>query len=170
MPGLRHHDVQLSHAGGGIGGLGQDAGGRSREVSDIKSLAEELKRAQLNLKAVLHEDGGVYSRTKWTVDECKVKLFDALTASIPLDRLREICAAERDGRCAVLRPAQQPSKDGKEKPSCFYTDKPRREYCMAYCHSRWDDEPIDACKECWFCDGNDDFRESAEAALKGGTA
>ena len=75
-----------------------------------------------------------------------------------------IKAALRDGRCVVLRPAQQPSKDGKEKPSCFYTDKPRREYCMAYCHSRWDDEPIDACKECWFCDGNDDFRESAEAA------
>ena len=81
-----------------------------------------------------------------------------------LNALRE--KAERDGRCVVLRPAQQPSKDGKEKPSCFYTDKPRREYCMAYCHSRWDDEPIDACKECWFCDGNDDFRESAEAALR----
>ena len=71
-------------------------------MNDINSLAEELKQAELNLKAILHEDGGVYSRTKWTVSECKVKIFDALTADIPLDRLREICAAERDGRCVVL--------------------------------------------------------------------
>lgn len=90
-----------------------------------------------------------------------------IAEGISHERLREITDAERDGRLVVLHPAQKPSKDGKERPGCFYTDMPGREYCMAYCHSKWDDEPIDACKECWYCDGYDDFRAEAEAALRG---
>jgi hypothetical protein len=34
--------------------------------------------------------------------ELKSELFDILVSGIPLDRLREVCAAERDGRCVVL--------------------------------------------------------------------
>lgn len=106
---------------------------------------------------------------KATGEEAKrIVRLEVFTDGIPLDRLEQLMQAERDGRCVVLHSAQQPSKDGEEKPMCFYTDKPGREFCMAYCNGEWDDEPIDACKECWFCDGNDDFREASQAALEGG--
>ncbi len=38
------------------------------------------------------------SRREWLNDELRV----ALAADIPLDRLREICTAEQDGRCVVM--------------------------------------------------------------------
>lgn len=55
----------------------------------------------------------------------------------------------------------------KIKPKCFYTELPGQYWCRGYCRSKEDDEPIDACKNCWWCDGNEDFRaEIAEAALR----
>jgi hypothetical protein len=34
--------------------------------------------------------------------DLKLELYETLTADIPLDRLAEICNAEREGRCVVL--------------------------------------------------------------------
>jgi hypothetical protein len=39
---------------------------------------------------------------KLLIEAKEAELRAALTASIPLDRMEEICTAERDGRCAVL--------------------------------------------------------------------
>ena len=70
-----------------------------RTIEEIKA---DLKRAELNLKACLYEDGGLVSRAKWDVDKLKIQLFDKLTKDIPLDRLQEICDAEKDGRLVVF--------------------------------------------------------------------
>lgn len=41
------------------------------------------------------------AKQRWT-DYLDMELRAALTASIPLDRLEQICQAEREGRCVVL--------------------------------------------------------------------
>ena len=71
--------------------------------------------------------------------------------------------AKQEGRLVVLNPKKHPSKDETDKPKCFYTELPSQYWCRGYCHGDEDDEPIDACKNCWWCDGNEDFREAASA-------
>ena len=71
-------------------------------MKTIEETTADLKRAELNLKACLYEDGGLVSRARWDVDRLKIQLFDKLTKDIPLDRLQEICQAERDGRLVEL--------------------------------------------------------------------
>lgn len=97
-----------------------------------------------------------------------LEYYHTITDGILLDRLREICEAERSGRCVVQNPTQQPTTDPSVKPKCFYTELSSQYYCRGYCHGEDDDEPIEACKNCWWCDGNDDFRAEVEAALKKG--
>ena len=73
--------------------------------------------------------------------------------------LLELAQAEKDGRLVVLEPA---AKEGAEKPSCFYNDM-GQDLCLGFARGEYDDEPIDRCKECWYCEST---REEAEAALK----
>ena len=70
-----------------------------RDISEIKA---DLKRAELNLKACLHEDGGLVSHAQWDVDRLELELFHAVKNDIPLDKLSQICEAERDGRCVII--------------------------------------------------------------------
>lgn len=51
-----------------------------------------------------------------------------------------------------------------KKPTCFYNDM-GQEFCLGFGRGRDDDEPIDTCKECWYCEFSS-VREEAEAALK----
>lgn len=73
-----------------------------------------------------------------------------ITKDIPLERLEELCQAERDNRCVVL-PA--PAKEGEKKPSCFYNDCSGI-WCLGM-SSENDDEPTERCKKCWYCENGD---------------
>lgn len=77
---------------------------------------------------------------------------------VPIDRLRELAQAEKEGRLVVLEHA---AKKGEKKPPCFYNDM-GQEFCLGLARGECDDEPIDRCKECWYCEST---REAAEAAL-----
>lgn len=74
-------------------------------------------------------------------------------------RLQELAQAEKDGRLVVLEPA---AKEGIGKPPCFYNDM-GQDLCLGFARGECDDEPIDRCKECWYCEST---RAEAEAALK----
>ena len=78
---------------------------------------------------------------------------------VPVDRLRELAQAKKKGRLVVLEHA---AKKGEKKPPCFYNDM-GQEFCLGLARGECDDEPIDRCKECWYCEST---REAAEAALK----
>ena len=78
---------------------------------------------------------------------------------IPINRLRELAQAKKEGRLVVLEHA---AKKGEKKPPCFYNDM-GQEFCLGLARGECDDEPIDRCKECWYCEST---REAAEAALK----
>lgn len=78
---------------------------------------------------------------------------------IPINRIRELAQAEKEGRLVVLEHA---AKKGEKKPPCFYNDM-GLEFCLGLARGECDDEPIDRCKECWYCEST---REAAEAALK----
>ena len=75
------------------------------------------------------------------------------------DRLRELAQAEKEGRLVVLEHA---AKKGEKKPPCFYNDM-GQEFCLGLARGECDDEPIDRCKECWYCEST---HEAAEAALE----
>lgn len=75
------------------------------------------------------------------------------------NRLRELAQAEKEGRLVVLEHA---AKKGEKKPPCFYNDM-GQEFCLGLARGECDDEPIDRCKECWYCEST---REAAEAALE----
>ena len=77
------------------------------------------------------------------------------------DRLRKLAQAEKEGRLVVLEHA---AKKGEKKPPCFYNDM-GREFCLGLARGECDDEPIDRCKECWYCEST---REDAEAVLEEG--
>ena len=79
--------------------------------------------------------------------------------AMPLERAQELAQAEQDGRLVVLEPA---AKEGIGKPPCFYNDM-GQDLCLGFARGECDDEPIDRCKECWYCEST---REEAEAALK----
>lgn len=81
----------------------------------------------------------------------------------PAKHFLELAQAKKDGRLVVLEPAPA-AKEGVKKPTCFYNDM-GQEFCLGFGRGRDDDEPIDTCKECWYCEFSS-FREEAEAALK----
>ena len=74
-------------------------------------------------------------------------------------RLSTLAQAEKEGRLVVLEHA---AKKGEKKPPCFYNDM-GQEFCLGLARGECDDEPIDRCKECWYCEST---REAAEAALE----
>lgn len=101
-------------------------------------------------------------------EECEEfeKIIDRLAAyedAMPLERAQELAKAEKDGRLVVLEPVPA-AKEGAQKPTCFYNDM-GQEFCLGFGRGREDDEPIDKCKECWYCEFSL-VREEAEAALK----
>lgn len=71
----------------------------------------------------------------------------------------ELAQAKKKGRLVVLEHA---AKKREKKPPCFYNDM-GQEFCLGLARGECDDEPIDRCKECWYCEST---REAAEAALK----
>ncbi len=79
--------------------------------------------------------------------------------AVSYTRLAELAQAEKDGRLVVLEPA---AREGEKKPPCFYNDMGQA-LCLGFARGEYDDEPIDGCKECWYCEST---REEAEAALK----
>ena len=99
------------------------------------------------------------------INELQDELRAALTASIPLERLEAICAAERDGRVVVLNPMPTPAAEGAAKPSCYYTEG-AGQWCLGMAHEN-DDEPIPACQGCWYCITIAEERAEADAALAG---
>ena len=91
-------------------------------------------------------------------EEATLKLAGQILGVTP-GRLRELAQAEKEGRLVVLEHA---AKKGEKKPPCFYNDM-GQEFCLGLARGECDDEPIDRCKECWYCEST---REAAEAALK----
>lgn len=63
---------------------------------------------------------------------------------------------------------QPPAKEGDPKPSCFY-EYGDSLWCLGLSHE-CDDEPLDRCKQCWYCESGDyaDDRAEEETALGGG--
>ena len=112
------------------------------------------------------------SRSRWNEGRCPTKYtsrhtFQEVVArlaayedAMPLERAQELAKAEKDGRLVVLEPA---TKEGAEKPPCFYNDM-GQDLCLGFARGEYDDEPIDRCKECWYCEST---REEAEAELEG---
>ena len=91
-------------------------------------------------------------------EDATLKLAGQILGVTP-DRLRELAQAEKEGRLVVLEHA---AKKGEKKPPCFYNDM-GQEFCLGLARGECDDEPIDRCKECWYCEST---REAAEAALE----
>ena len=91
-------------------------------------------------------------------EDATLKLAGQILGVTP-GRLRELAQAEKEGRLVVLEHA---AKKGKKKPPCFYNDM-GQEFCLGLARGECDDEPIDRCKECWYCEST---REAAEAALE----
>lgn len=91
-------------------------------------------------------------------EDTTLKLAGQILGMSP-DRLRELAQAEKEGRLVVLEHA---AKKGEKKPPCFYNDM-GQEFCLGLARGECDDEPIDRCKECWYCEST---REAAEAALE----
>lgn len=106
-------------------------------------------------------DGGKHP-TKYTSRHTFQEVVDRLAAyedAMPLERAQELAQAEKDGRLVVLEPA---AREGEKKPPCFYNDM-GQDLCLGFARGEYDDEPIDGCKECWYCEST---REEAEAVLK----
>lgn len=78
--------------------------------------------------------------------------------AVAYDRLAELAQAEKVGRLVVLEPA---AREGEKKPPCFYNDMGQA-LCLGFARGEYDDEPIDRCKECWYCEST---REESGAAL-----
>lgn len=76
------------------------------------------------------------------------------------ERLLELVQAEKDGRLVILEPS---AKEGGKRPPCFYNDM-GQDLCLGFGRGMEDDEPIDRCKECWYCEANRTLREEAEEA------
>ena len=91
-------------------------------------------------------------------EDATLKLAGQILGVTP-GRLRELAQAEKEGRLVVLEHA---AKKGEKKPPCFYNDM-GQEFCLGLARGECDDEPIDRCKECWYCEST---REAAEAALE----
>ena len=83
----------------------------------------------------------------------------------PIDHLRELVEAEREGRLTV-HPA--PAKEGDPPPSCFDGEGASL-WCRNYVYEDGG-EPIERCKRCWYCECGDyaDGCAEAEAELGGG--
>lgn len=100
----------------------------------------------------------------WDDKAVRMPNIDPVTAAAEAlgmspDRLRELAQAKKEGRLVVLEHA---AKKGEKKPPCFYNDM-GQEFCLGLARGECDDEPIDRCKECWYCEST---REAAEAALE----
>ena len=67
----------------------------------IKEIKADIKISE---QAMLNSNYQNWARDYWNtlLEHYKGELRLALTADIPLDRLEEICTAERDRRCKVL--------------------------------------------------------------------
>ena len=93
------------------------------------------------------------------------ELQDYRATGLTPDELAEAAAllqAKREGRCVVVPP---PAKEGEAKPKCFFSEG-SGPWCLGFANEG-DDEPIDLCKKCWYCEGGDfaEERTEAEAAL-----
>ncbi|MEG2621439.1 MAG: hypothetical protein RSC06_00940 [Clostridia bacterium] len=118
-----------------------------------------------------YEDSGLEPQDVPTALEM-AKMYAALKrlkeyddSGLTPERAQELGKADAEGRVVAIHPNQRPSLSFGVRPSCWYTDKPNGYFCIGFCHGDIDDEPIDACKRCTWLDGNEDFREEAEAAL-----
>ena len=70
-----------------------------RTIEDIKA---DMKYAESHVNDWCNGDRAMQDENLVEYYALKAELFDAITESIPLDRLTEICDAEREGRCVVL--------------------------------------------------------------------
>lgn len=109
---------------------------------------------------------GLYPGIEKKHQSAQYKQYEAendLLLDVGRDHLLELARAEKDGRLVVLEPAHA-ATEGVKKPTCFYNDMGQK-FCLGFGRGGDDDEPIDTCKECWYCEFSS-FREEAEAALK----
>ena len=116
------------------------------------------------LKLAAYEDTGLGPEDIEALRDREQGLAELLVnvscgCAVSYTRLAELAQAEKDGRLVVLEPT---AKEGKKKPPCFYNDMGQT-FCLGFARGQYDDEPIDRCKECWYCEST---REEAEEALK----
>lgn len=93
-----------------------------------------------------------------------IRILGAYSALGTVEELSALVKARDEGRMHIDPP---PAKEGDPKPSCFYEDGGSL-WCLGLSHEG-DDEPIDRCKQCWYCESGDyaDDRAEAEAAIGG---
>lgn len=75
-----------------------------------------------------------------------------------LEQLRTLVAAAAERRAIILHKF---ACKGDQKPKCFYTDT-NSPWCLGLCNGD-EDEVIDNCKKCWYCE-NGDFAEARAGA------
>lgn len=90
----------------------------------------------------------------WVVVKTLLAEYQALGS---IDHIQELVQAEKDGRLVILPP---PAKYGEPQPECFYNDGSGI-WCLGYCKDG-DDEPIDVCKQCWYCENGNCADDCAE--------
>lgn len=135
---------------------------------------EERKGAYLNNAVVRfadYEDTGMEPEQITAAQKAMragLALACALQAYRALGTVEELSAlvkARDEGRLTVQPP---PAIEGDPKPACFY-DNGASLWCLGLSREG-DDEPVDRCKRCWYCESGDyaEDRAEAEAALGGG--
>lgn len=136
----------------------------TKATDDLTFLCDHLRReTKFDAQRVkdIHDRLAAYEDTGLPPDTCAEykKFEDELVRSgMTFQQALDLLEAHRDGRCVVL-PA--PAKEGGEKPDCFYNDN-----CGLWClgmATTGDDEPIDRCKACWYCENGDYADEDEEA-------
>lgn len=75
-----------------------------------------------------------------------------------LNQLRTLAETYSEGRIVTLHKF---ACEGDPKPECFYTDV-NGPWCLGLCDGD-DDQPIENCQKCWFCESGNFAYAHAEA-------
>ena len=137
-----------------------------RKIEDIKADIKqaELTHASMKKNRLYRTDVPAEKQAVWKFISLNLELVEAITSGIPLDRIEEICNAEKDGRCLVLGGKPVMPKDCKMNYEADALGIGRcgisEEGCEGYAGGG---EPHDNCKYCEYSVGYD--RAEAEAAM-----
>lgn len=135
-----------------------------KEVCENQGGCKECPIAAAFDRLAAYEDTGlepddIYALRKREQVLSKLLVQVSCGYAVSYTRLTELAQAEKAGRLVVLEPA---AREGEKKPPCFYSDM-GQDLCLGFARGECDDEPVDRCKECWYCEST---REEVEAALK----
>lgn len=132
-----------------------DTKGYKEFADTLRRASEENHPAAMWLQSLCGEAAD-YLETLLYIHENAYLAYRALG---PVEELAALVKAHID---------QPPAKEGDPKPSCFY-EYGDSLWCLGLSHE-CDDEPLDRCKQCWYCESGDyaDDRAEEETALGGG--